>query len=48
MLYLERHGIENLFARLKVFRRIASRYEKLHITLASMITIAWLFLWLSP
>ncbi len=39
-LYRERHRIENLFARLKAFRRIATRYEKLHATFAAMVAIA--------
>ena len=33
-LYRERHRIENLCARLKAYRRIATRYEKLHATFA--------------
>lgn len=45
-LYRERHRIENLFARLKSFRRIATRYEKLHSTFASMFSIACILIWL--
>lgn len=45
-LYRERHRIENLFARLKVFRRIATRYEKLHATFAAMVTLACCLIWL--
>ena len=45
-LYVERHRIENLFARLKVFRRIATRFEKLHITFAAMVTIACIVIWI--
>lgn len=45
-LYYERHRIENLFARLKAFRRIATRYEKLHTTFAAMLTLACLLVWL--
>ena len=45
-LYRERHRIENLFARLKAFRRIATRYEKLHVTFAAMVTLACLLVWL--
>ena len=45
-LYRERHRIENLFARLKSFRRIATLYEKLHSTFASMFSIACIFIWL--
>jgi transposase len=45
-LYYERHRIENLFARLKAFRRIATRYEKLHLTFAAMISLACILVWL--
>ena len=45
-LYRERHRIENLFAKLKAFRRIATRYEKLHLTFAAMLCLACLLVWL--
>jgi transposase len=45
-LYRERHRIENLFARLKHYRRIATRYEKLHITFAAMLSLACILVWL--
>ena len=45
-LYRERHRIENLFARLKSFRRIATRYEKLHSTFAAMVSLACILVWL--
>lgn len=45
-LYRERHRIENLFARLKSFRRIATRYEKLRSTFAAMVTLASILVWL--
>lgn len=45
-LYRERHRIENLFARLKSFRRIATRYEKLRSTFAAMVTLACILVWL--
>ena len=45
-LYRERHRIENLFARLKAFRRIATRYEKLHATFAAMLSLACLLIWI--
>lgn len=45
-LYRERHRIENLFARLKVYRRIATRYEKLHATFAAMVSLACILVWL--
>jgi transposase len=37
-LYRERYRIENLFARLKHYRRIATRYEKPHATFAAMLS----------
>lgn len=45
-LYRGRHRIENTFARLKRFRRISTRYEKLHSSFAAMLSLASLLLWL--
>ena len=45
-LYHERHRIENLFARLKACRRIATRFEKLHRTFAAMVSLACILVWL--
>ena len=45
-LYRERHRIENLFAKLKHFRRIATRYEKLHLTFAAMLSLSCILIWL--
>jgi transposase len=45
-LYKERHRIENLFAKLKQFRRISTRYDKLHSSFASMLTLACILIWL--
>ena len=45
-LYCERHRIENLFARLKAFRRIATRYEKLRSSFAAMLHLACILVWL--
>lgn len=45
-IYRERHRIENLFARLKAFRRIATRYEKLHASFAAMLSLACILVWL--
>jgi transposase len=39
-LYRQRHKIENLFARLKDWRRIATRYDRCVHTFMSAITIA--------
>jgi transposase len=45
--YKARHLIENLFARLKQFRRIATRFEKLAINFAAMVTLACICVWLA-
>lgn len=45
-LYRERHRIENTFARLKAYRRIATRYDKLHACFCAMVCLACLMLWL--
>ena len=42
-LYRQRHKIENLFARLKDWRRIATRYDRCAHTFMSAITIAATF-----
>jgi transposase len=44
--YRERARIEHCFNRLKQFRRIATRYEKLAANYAAMLTIACIMLWL--
>ena len=46
-LYRERHRIENLFARLKTYRRIATRYEKLLSSFTAMLSLACILLWLT-
>lgn len=45
-LYKYRHLVENVFARLKHFRAIATRYDKLKRNYSSMVAIACGFLWL--
>lgn len=45
-LYKHRHLVENLFARLKHFRSIATRYDKLKRNFASMLALACGHLWL--
>ncbi len=42
----EPQRIENLFGRLKQFRRIATRYEKLHHSFAAMLSLACILIWL--
>ncbi len=45
-LYKYRHLVENVFARLKHFRAIATRYDKLKRNYASMLSVACFYLWL--
>ena len=45
-LYKYRHLVENVFARLKHFRAIATRYDKLKRNYASMLALACSFMWL--
>jgi transposase len=42
--YKERNRVERLFNKLKQFRRVATRYEKLKVTFIGMIQIAFGFL----
>jgi transposase len=45
-LYKYRHLVENVFARLKHFRAVATRYDKLKRNYASMVAMASGFMWL--
>ena len=45
-IYKERHKVENLFQKLKRFRRIASRFEMKTSHYAAMLSIACVLLWL--
>lgn len=45
--YKSRNLIERLFARLKQFRRIATRYDKLDIRFEAFISIAATLIWLA-
>jgi transposase len=45
-LYRERHLVECFFCKLKEFRRVATRYDKLEITYLTMVTIASCLIWL--
>jgi transposase len=45
-LYKYRHLVENVFARLKHFRSIATRYDKLKRNYTSMVALACGYLWL--
>ena len=44
--YRQRHKIENFFQRIKVYKRISTRYEKLAITFLNFILVAAAFDWL--
>jgi transposase len=45
-LYKQRHLVENLFARLKHFRSIATRFEKLARNYKAMVMIACSIIWI--
>ena len=45
--YRERHLIECLFNRLKQFRRIATRYDKLARNFLSILNLATAYIWLA-
>lgn len=45
-LYKYRHLVENVFARLKHFRSISTRYDKLKRNYEFMLAIACSYLWL--
>lgn len=45
-LYKLRHLVENLFARLKYYRSIATRFEKLSRNLKTMLFFACNFIWI--
>jgi len=44
--YRERNRVERLINRLKQFRRVATRYEKLAVNYRAMVTIAAILIWL--
>ena len=45
-LYKNRHLVENAFARLKHFRGLATRYDKLKRNYESVVAMVCVFLWL--
>lgn len=45
-LYKERNRVERFFSRIKHFRRIATRYDKLAATFMGFVTLAAIMLWL--
>jgi transposase len=46
-LYKERNLVECFFSRLKQFRRIATRYEKLARNFSSMVSLVFTYIWLT-
>jgi transposase len=44
--YTQRHPVERLFSRLKQFRRVATRYDKLDAHFLSFVQLAATVLWL--
>jgi transposase len=44
--YRSRHALENAFARLKQFRRLATRYDKTARSYAAQVAIACIVVWL--
>ena len=45
-IYKERNFVERFFNRIKQFRRIATRYDKLAVTFMGAITLASILIWL--
>jgi transposase len=45
-MYKYRHLIENAFGRIKQYRGIATRYEKLERNYHSMVALAFVMIWL--
>ncbi|MFZ5491050.1 MAG: transposase, partial [Pseudomonadota bacterium] len=45
--YRARHLVENLFARLKQYRRLATRHEKLAAHYAAFVILAAISVWLA-
>ncbi|NLB56351.1 MAG: transposase, partial [Lentisphaerae bacterium] len=46
ILYEERNNIERMFGKLKHFRRVATRYDKLAVSYMAFVMVASIFLWL--
>lgn len=44
--YRDRNRVERLINRLKQYRRVATRYEKLAVNYLAMVTIAAILIWL--
>ena len=46
-LYRDRNLVERFFARIKQFRRIATRYDKLALSFLSFVHLACTIVWLA-
>ena len=46
-LYRHRHTVENFFCRIKINRRIATRYNKLAVTFSAFVTLAFIVDWIT-
>ena len=44
--YHQRHKIENFFQRIKIYKRVSTRYEKLALTFLNFVLLAAVFDWL--
>jgi putative transposase len=44
--YRQRHKIENFFQRIKIFKRVSTRYDKLALTFLNFVLVAAVFDWL--
>ncbi len=44
--YRQRHKIENFFQRIKIYKRVSTRYEKLALTFLNFVLVAAVFDWL--
>ena len=44
--YRERHLVENLFQKLKNHRRFATRYDKLDVHFAALVSLCFMLIWL--
>jgi transposase len=44
--YRQRHKIENFFQRIKIYKRVSTRYDKLALTFLNFVLIAAIFDWL--
>jgi transposase len=45
-IYKKRNLVEHLFQKLKQFRRVATRYERLAINYLTMLSLASILIWL--